>query len=67
MGQSNRLTLETMKQGSDKFAVAFGGQLELPVQHDFVARMQSSYLEELKGNLGQGRSLLSVALLKIIR
>ena len=34
--KTDRPTLETMKQVSDDFAVAFGEQLELLVQHDFV-------------------------------
>ena len=52
--KTDRSTLETMKQSSDEFAIAFGEQLELLVQHDFVARMQCSYLKELKGKLGPG-------------
>lgn len=52
--KTDRSTLETMKQGSDEFVVAFGEQLELLIQHYFVARMQSSYFRELKAKIGPG-------------
>ena len=47
-----------MKQVSDEFAIAFGEQPELLVQHDFVALVQSSYLKELKGKLRPGEAAI---------
>ena len=55
---TDRSLLESVTQSVEDFVQSFSEQLELLVRHDFVSRMQSEYLKNLKVTLRPGEVIV---------
>lgn len=50
----DRCSWETLEKPSDKFIDMFCSKLEVLIQHDIVAKQQTSYMKKVKENIHAG-------------
>ncbi|CAF3716375.1 unnamed protein product [Rotaria socialis] len=56
---TDRSTLETIIENTEDFVTTFGGQVERLLRHDFIAKIQMSFMQDLRDNhLKEGEFLV---------
>ena len=58
--KQDRSELETVTQSPNEFAIRLGERLEELIEHDFIARSQNAYLENLKTTLKPREAIVMV-------